>query len=376
MSTYQPKPTYFRITWNLASPTNYTSVGGISPLNSVQFKNTVVLSGTVNGPTMTGGEELLINGQAIVFDTGNDIDDIIEILNSFAPFTNVMASKNWSNYLTLQSLNPVDQPISISGTALSVLGLPEGVFSYSNPIYGGAFTTLTNGHSIVLNGITVTFVTGGLNVAGACAKINVSTPLHGVVATPWTNKVQLNSTDGSPIYFGAPGSGTATTDLGFAINTAYGGAMSLSEAEEIERGNMRWKGIASTLGTGLTPFTYNNVVMTGSTTDGNQLPTTVAWTLGVENVDHVYCIVTAEEPETEGTVLTGVAAVKRLVARALVTDWSENRNVFNNELTVRGTLALRENPVIVEYLTAGALDTVNDIATIEDNLSVTMIPYV
>ncbi len=376
MSTYQPKPTYFRITWNLTTPTDYSAVGGITPLTSIQYKNLVVLSGTVDGPTMSGGEDLVINGQALEFATGDDIDDIIAMINSFGPFTGVMASKNWSDYLTLQSMNPVDQPISLSGSALSVLGLPAGVFSYSGPVYGGAFTTLTNGQSIILNGITITFATGGLDIPGACAKINLSTEFHGVVATPWTDKIQLNSTDGSPIFFGLPGSGTATANLGFATNTAYGGAMSFDEAKEIERGNMRWKGIASTLGYGLTPFTYNNFVLTGSTTDGNELPTTVAWTLGVENVDHVYCIVTADEPETEGTVLTGVAAVTRLVARGLVSDWSENRNIYNNEVTVRGAYALRENPVVVEYLRANELDTVADIATIEGNLSVTMIPYV
>jgi hypothetical protein len=151
--------------------------------------------------------------------------------------------------------------------------------------------------------------------------------------------------------------------------------MSLPLAEEIERGNMRWKGIISSLESSLTAYTYGSTVMTGSTTDGAQLPETVAWTLGVENPDHVYCITTADEPEGAGEVLTGTAAVKRLVARALVTDWSENRNVFNPGITVRGTYGVRENPVVVEYLRADALDTVADIATIEGNITVALIPY-
>lgn len=379
MSIYQPKPTYYRITWNLASPTDYSGSGGVTPLTSLQYKNSVVLSGTVNGPSMTTGDVLLLNNVEIgPFNSADTTSDIVDRFNLMLPYTNVMASANWGDYITLQSIDPVESPILLAesiGTPCADMGLPTGVFSLSGPIYGGAFTTLTNGQSIILNGVTITFVTGGLDIAGACAKINQSSAFTNVVATPWTDKIQLNTLDGSPIFFGSPGSGTATANLGFAINTAYGGAMDLAEAENIERGNMRWKGIINSIEAGLTAFVYNISVMTGSTTDGNVPPTTLAWTLGVENVDHVYCITAAGEPETVGTILTGAAAVKRLVARALVVDWSENRNVFDNTLTVRGTYALRENSVVVEYLTAPALDTLGDIATVEGNITVSMIPY-
>lgn len=379
MSIYQPKPTYFRITWDLENPTDYSGSGGVTPLTSLQYKNSVVLTGNVSGPTMTTNDVLLLNNVEIgPFDSTDTPQDIVDRFNLMLPYTGVMASINWADYITLQSVDPVDSPILLEekvGTPCADMGLPTGVFSLSNPIYGGSFTTLTNGQSIILNGITITFATGGLDIAGACAKINQSTQFTNVVATPWTNKIQLNSLDGSPIFFGAPGSGTATANLGFATNTSYGGAMDLAEAEDIERGNMRWKGIINSIETSLTAFTYNMTVMTGGTTDGNSPPATVEWTLGVENIDHVYCITAAGEPETTGTVLTGVAAIKRLVARALTVDWSENRNVFNNTLTVRGTYAVRENPVIVEFLTASALDTVANIATIEDNITVSLIPY-
>lgn len=379
MSIYQPKPTYYRITWDLSSPTDYTSVGGITPFNSQQYKNIVALSGTESAPSMSTGDILLLNNVEIgPFNSADTLSDIVDRFNLKTYYTNVMASENWTGYLTLQSVSPVDAPILLAnkvGTPCADLGLPLGNFSWYSPIYGGSFTTLTNGQSVVINGITITFATGGLDVAGACAKINQSTKLTGVVATPWTNKIQLNSLDGSPVFFGSPGSGTATTDLGFAINTAYGGAMSFAEALEIERGNIRWKGIATTLETNLTAFSYTMITMTGSTTDGNQLPETVSWTLGVENADHVYCKTAAGEPEGAGVILTGTAALKRLVARALISSWAENRNVYNNSLTVRGAYALRENTVVVEYVTASALDNLADIATIEGNITVAMIAY-
>jgi hypothetical protein len=381
MSTYQLNPTYFRITWDNTSPTNYSVVnfGGITPLTSLQYKDSVVLTGNVNGPSMSTGDTLFLNNVEIgPFDSGDTVSDIVNRFNLMLPNTGVMASENWTGYVTLQSMKPTSAAILLEegvGTPCADIGLPTGTFGLTNPTYGGSFTTLTNGQSIILNGVTITFVTGGLDVAGAVAKINSFTGVTDVVATPWTDKIQLNSLDGSPIYFGAPGSGTATANLGFAINTAYGGQMYLQLAENIEKGNMRWKGIISSLSSSLTAYSYGVTVMTGSTTDGAQLPETVSWTLGVENPDSVYCITASNEPEGAGEVLTGTTAVKRLVARALVTDWSENRNVFNPGITVRGTLACRENPVIVENLTALALDTVGDIATIEDNITVALIPY-
>ncbi len=378
MPIYQIKPTYFRVTWTINSPTNYSSVGGITPLTSIQYADTVAKTGTQASPTMSTGDILLLNGYEIgPFNSGDTLSDIIDRFNDMTQYTGVMASENFSNYLTLQSVNPVTDPITLSnkeGTPVEDLGFTEGTFNLGTPVYGGSFTTLTNGHTIILNGVTITFTTaGGLNVAGACNTINLATQYTGVVATPYTNKVQLNSVDGSPIYFGAPGSGTATANLGFATNTAYSSAMTVDDAINLEKGFLRWKGISSELSTNLTAYVYGYWEMTGSTTDGADLPTTVSWTLGVENLDNVYAIVASGEPETEGTILYGVAAVKRLVARALTKTWSENRNVFNDSIVVRSFTALRENPVVVQRITASAIDTVANIATIEGNIAVSMI---
>lgn len=378
MPIYQIKPTYYRITWTADSPTDYTTVGGITPLTSLQYANTVAKTGTQASPTMSTGDVLVLNGYEIgPFNSADTLDDIVDRFNIMVQYTGVMASENFSGYLTLQSVNPVDAPITLAnkvGTPVEDLGLTVGSFALMGPIYGGAFTTLTNTQTIILNGITITFTTaGGLDIAGACATINIATEFTGVVATPYADKVQLNSLDGSPIYFGTPASGTATANLGFAVSTAYSTAMTNADAVEIEKGFLRWKGIASELATNLTAYVYGYWAMTGSTTDGAALPTTLSWTLGVENPDNVYAITAAGEPETVGTLLTGVAAVKRLVARALTKEWAENRNLFNDDVTIRGTLALRENPVVVQRITASAIDSVADIATIEGNITVAMI---
>ena len=378
MPIYQIKPTYFRVTWTANSPTNYTTVGGITPLTSVQYANTVAKTGTEASPTMTTGDVLVLNGYEIgPFASADTLDDVIVRFNDMVQYTGVMASENFTGYLTLQSVNPVDAPITLAnktGTPVEDLGFTVGTFALKSPVYGGSFTTLTNTQTVILNGVTITFTTaGGLDIAGACATINIATEFTGVVATPYANKIQLNSLDGSPIYFGAPGAGTATANLGFAVSTAYSTAMTVADAVEIEKGFLRWKGIASELTTNLTAYIYGYWAITGSTTDGADLPTTVSWTLGVENLDNVYAITAAGEPETVGTVIYGADAVKRLVARALTKEWSENRNVFNDTVVVRGTLALRENPVVVQRITASAIDSVADIATIEGNITVAMI---
>jgi hypothetical protein len=378
MPIYQIKPTYFRVTWTIDSPTDYTTAGGITPLTSVQYVNTVAKTGTQASPTMSTGDVLVLNGYEIgPFAVGDTLSVVVDRFNDMVQYTGVMASENFTGYLTLQSVDPVDLPITLSnktGTPVEDLGFTEGVFELSSPIYGGSFTTLTNTQTIILNGITVTFTTaGGLNVAGACSTINLATKYTGVTATPYTNKVQLNSIDGSPVYFGAPSTGTATANLGFATNTAYSTAITPANAVELEKGFLRWKGIASTIETNLTPYVYGYWSLTGSTTDGAELPTTVAWTVGIENLDNVYAITATGEPETVGTVLYGAAAIKRLVARALTHDWAENRNLYNDEVVVRGSLALRENPIVVQRVVASAIDTVANIATIESNIAVTMI---
>lgn len=380
MTIFQPIPVYYRVTWTIDFPTDYTgsgtTAGGISPLDSLQYANTVTVSGTESSISMSTGDELYLNGYVIgPFDSGDNLSDVIDRFNLMTPYTGVMASENWNNYLTLQSIDPARQVIELqdkTGTPVEDLGLLPITYSQWKPIYGGSFGTPSNGDKIIVNGYTITFVTGALDIAGVCATINGATRYTGVIATPWTDKIMLTTQDGSPVLFGTSVGGAAA-DIGFADNTAYGGAMNFDEAEIIERGNLRWKGVISTVQSALSTSLWNWVALTGSTTDGNDPPTSVTWTIGVENITHVYTITTADEPEGAGEQLNGAAAIKRLVARALTRDWSENRKVYNNTIVTRGSLAARENSPIVEYVTAAAIDSVDNIDDVEGNLDVTQI---
>jgi hypothetical protein len=139
----------------------------------------------------------------------------------------------------------------------------------------------------------------------------------------------------------------------------------------MEQGNMRWRGIQNSIESIVTPHYYGSVVMTGSTTDGYQLPDTVSWTVGIEHVDQVSTVTLDGEPEATGTELVGTAALKRLVARALTQTYTENRKVYNNDISVGSSSGQRLNPVYVKSVTAVATDS--SIYNLEQNITVTQI---
>jgi hypothetical protein len=251
-----------------------------------------------------------------------------------------------------------------------------GAFSYKAPIYGGAFTTLTNSDTVVINGATITFTTaGGLTAAGACSTINAVSGVTGVVATRYANKIQLNSLSLSPIYFGT-GTGSAASDLGFASATVYVPSMTFAQATAIEQGNMRWTGVASYIESNLTATVYGATAMTGTTTSGNTPPTTVSWTVGIEHIDQLVTYTVAGEPETVNTQLVGPAAMERLIARALTSTWISNRSIWNSNVVIAGSMvAYNDVQVVTQQVTAAAIDIASNVAVVEANLSVTQIAY-
>jgi hypothetical protein len=329
-----------------------------------------------NSPDPNAGDTVTLNGYVIgPFDESEALSTIIDKFNLMLPYTNVMASENWSGYLTLQSIDPVKQPILLqdSGNSeLARLALPSGEFGLYNPTYGGSFGTLHNGNTAVINGVTVTFTTGaGLDLAGAINTINGRTGATHVVATRWTDKIQLNHQQGQPILFGTGSPGTSTA-LGFANGTVYGGGMSPDSAILMEEGYLRWKGIQNSIESIVTPHYYGSVVMTGSTTDGYQLPDTVSWTVGIEHIDQMSTVTLPTEPEGAGYTLVGPAAVKRLVARGLAQTYVENRKVYNNDISAGGSSGQRLNPVYVKTVTAVLTDS--NVTALESNITVTQIP--
>ena len=378
MSTYQPKPTYYRVTWNNTSPTNYSATGGIIPFNSVQMNNTVAVTNITSSPSLVTGDILSCNEYNIgPFLSTDSTANIIADFNDMTQFTGVMASQPFTSYITLQSTNPVSGVIGLSdvtGTPIEELGFTSASgFKYKNPIYGVGFSSPSNNNNVVINGTTITFVTGALTVSGVVNTINKYTASTNVVATQASGNVQLNTLDGSPLYFGTGSTGTSAA-IGFADNTMYGGNMTQAQAIIIEQANLCWNGMISTVESIISPIYWDSIAMTGSnTTDGSALPTTVSWTIGVSNPNQLVTLTLAGEPETTGTTLYGAAALTRLLARALTGTWSENRKVYNNTLLQRSTFAVRENPVNVQLITASPLDTSANIHNLEGNLSVTLI---
>jgi hypothetical protein len=372
MAIYQQVPTYYSVTWTLASPTDYSVSGGISPLNSLQYLNTIALTNTVSSPTLANNDAILLNGAVIGPFTNTDtVANMVTKFNAQVQYTGVIASINFAGYITLQVVNTSFKQITLSnsvGTPLTTLGFPVGSYGYAGPVYGGNFTSLTNGDVAVINGVTITFTTaGGLNLAGAITTINNATSQTGVVATQYTNKIQLNSISGAPIDFG---SSTAGTKLGFASATLYGGAMTPASALLIEQANVRWTGIISTVQSSLTTTMFSTTGLTGVTTDGSAVPTTVTWIIGVDNPDYVYTTTLATDPEGAGIIITGTTALTRLIARALTLSWSENRKVVNNIVVQDNVDAVRQSAVNITHVVAGPLDTAANIVTIQNNLSV------
>ena len=376
MTVYTQMPTFYRATWTNNSPTNYTSAGNVSPFNSVQMNNTVAITNTNNNPTFVNGDSILLNDvQVGPFSNTATISNVVTAFNYVSQFTGVMASQSFPGYLTLQSINPVDQTIALSdlsGTPLEELGLAQAAgFGLGNPIYGGAFGSPSSGSNLVINGVNVTI--SGSTVASVVATINQSSPITNVAALPYAGNIQLNTLDGSPIFFGQSTSG-ASAAVGFADNTAYAGAMTPALAVNFEQANMLWKNIINSVESIVTPIYWGSIAVSGgNTTDGSVVPTTVSWTIGISDPAALQTATLVGEPEATGTVLYGIAALTRLIARGLVTSYTENRKLYNNAITLRGPYALRENQVNIVTMTAPALDTSSNIHLIEGNLAVTLI---
>ena len=389
MATFSPFAAYYRITWNLTTPNDYTGTnstsGGINPFNSRQYHSMIALTGTgdmSSGYPGSASDVININGYDIgPMGSATSAADLCTLFNNLSPWTNVMASTDVNpKYITLSCAYPsVQTAITISntvGTPNGVFGWPLGSFTYPNPIYGGTFSTLSNGNNVTINGVTVTFTTaGGLNQAGACSTINSVSGVTNVVATPYAGNIQLNSISNSPIYLGT---GTGTSKLGFSNSTIYSGAMTYANALADEQGFLRWKLVASSIETLVTPIFYASVSYGNTTvqsTDGVNPPAQFSWTVGVEHIDALTTITLAGEPEGADKTLTGPACLKRLISRALSSSITENCNVYNPNVTIAGSsvIAYNTSQMVTVQVTASALDTADYLDNIEENLTVTMV---
>ena len=134
---------------------------------------------------------------------------------------------------------------------------------------------------------------------------------------------------------------------------------------------MRWEAVINQLGMLISPVFLGEYVKTG-TVDGTAALTTLSFTVGYDRTGFLR----VEDVTSPGTYLTGSAAVRRLVATALVNTYEGNQEIFDPTVTNTGTSAARVNPTQIIAVTAEALDAEADIATVEANISVVQLPQI
>lgn len=380
MPTPSFQPTYYRITWTGNAPNNYnaltgTQAGGVDNTKPEAYNRRVSVTGTVGTPTVTPGHSIFLNGIEIVFGGAGDLASVIADINSLQRSTGVCAHDGTvATYLTVTN-SPGYEGTSITiaagtGTALADLGLPAITYQgYEIQVSGATAFPVLNGDNIKINGVTITFVTGSLNKAGVLAAINAMSYATNVGALACGDVIQLASVNGQPFALLDGTVAGSLAKLGYAAGS-YGGypttyALSLAK----ERANMRWEQIVNNLGLLISPVFLDDVIKTGNFT-GEAPVTTMAWTVGYDRPSHL----AYEDSTSPGTLLTGVNALKRLVAEALVVDLTGNQEIFDPTIQGYGNASARPNPLEIAKITAGALDNV--ITDVEANITVTVVPNI
>lgn len=196
-----------------------------------------------------------------------------------------------------------------------------------------AAPTVSDGDTIKINGIAVTFTTSvGLDLAGIIDAINALTPQHHVVASDdgalsLTNErlyegVGITVTEVTPGVLAAIGFVTTTDSVGASVST-----LAFSRAKA--RANARWHQMLLALNTSASTYHVGSVVSDGEV-DAD--PTLLEFTVGYYLPNQV----TAYDESNNNALLEGTQAIKRLVARALMFDASPIMIVFNPTLDGAG----------------------------------------
>ena len=140
-----------------------------------------------------------------------------------------------------------------------------------------------------------------------------------------------------PVYYNisiAAGSlgGSAPAD-GFIDNTTpeiYGNLSSLPSTRAFsqakERANMRYEELIRRLSTTISPVIVTGVTATNGGPDAEADPFSL--TVGYDKPEFVR----TEDEDNAGIWFTGTAAIQRFVARALITDLTNNRDFYNPAL--------------------------------------------
>ncbi len=382
MPTANIVPTYYRVTWNGASPTDYNALlldqsGGLDNTLPEKYNRLIKLAGTDGAVSVTQNHSIRINDVEVVFTANpSNLSDVITAINALTTEHKVIAFAYDTNYLGLQNAwGREGEPIWIAagvGTALTDLGLTAGVSDTWPSVFGSASPTRpAAGEDIKFNGVTVTFGAGDVGtIAAVCAKINTQTPQHEIVAAPAGAGIQLTSVTGKPFTL-ANGVSGVVADLGFSAGNQGGTPLTYTQSLSKERATMRWDAVVFELGWLISPVFLGEITKTGNII-GTEPVTTLSWTVAYDRPSYL----STEDELTPGVQLTGANCIKRLIARALTQTYVGNQEIYDPTLTTTGNTCVRVNPSQIIQVTAAALDAVADIVTVEANITVTQIANV
>lgn len=367
-------PTYYTVTWNGASPTNYnaltgTGAGGVDSASAIDILNQVWIVGTASAPTTTVGHSIVLNGVEIIF-TGTSLASAIADINKETEKTGVVAdSVNFTGYLTLSSVLGV-HGISITtsagvGTALSDLGFNQNeIWSAFPNTIGNSWSNIAAGNAFLINGVPVVLTATSAPTAVAAA-INQGTLEHNVVARASAAGLQLASADGQPFML-TDGVAGNVAKMGFTagVQTTVGVPMALNDSINKEFANMRWRQMLLDL-SNLTSPSFTGWINRSNGINAWGPVASLSFTIAYDRPDYLQIA----DQFNPGTSLTGAAAIKRAIALSLSNPvLTENRKVFDPSITFFGALCNRANPSQIMGLSATGLDT--DILALEANIQV------
>jgi len=392
MNSYSFNPTYYEISWNNNTPTDYSGLtgnqaGGLDSETAWQIQSLIKTTGAsaVTGTPFVNGATIIINEYYVTFSASDTLADAIAKINLMTKFTGVYADQSVAtDYITLQNAPGYEgTPFYLkegNGTALATLGLnapgfyPSGQYqNYFSQVAATAFAcSVSCGSKININNVTITFTgTCGSNIQSTVSQINSYTSQTGVAAEVAGPYVQLESSGWTQPWVVNGGTGCAPCIIGFPAGTYSGYPSNITLSQDKERANMRWTQAVSQLESTATPNYFGSIVRTGNI--GNAALNTITWTVGYEQYSQLYTQALKCEPDYPASFY-GTAAIQRWVARAMVETWSSNRKVFAPCTTSYGGRASYSNSARILNITAQGIDT--NVIVVSNNIVVTQIPGV
>ena len=368
-------PTYFMVEWNQATPHDYTGTYYTNWVDSVSYEKMnriIYVSNTVSVNTnrVNNGDYFLINQVPVSFLSADLQADMVGKINAVTSETKVVAQE-FGDYIFLgNSTGNEGLPFTLTegNGALGKLGFTAGVYDKYPSYLGfdnGGFTAFNNGDHFTINGVDIEMTSaGGLDQDGAVSTINALTHKTDVFAmkagSPGGVGIQLTSRSNQPWIMGGPD----VSKLGFNAGIRpLISDVSYELSINITKANVRWSHVINQLEQFSTP----------SIQVLERLPDSyLRFMVGYEYDTQVFTVSAEGEPNA-GAVLTGPAAIKRAVARGLIQTSTSNAQIWDPTVELRNGYAVRPNPVRTVRLTTEGIDTLANIATIESNITVTLV---